>query len=195
MENSALVLRSRVTEAGAVTVASTCPMAALPWLPHVKGSSLKTCCPACVRRGASHWKILSFTFTARRRWVPVFSAHTAAIGQRFYEYSSKLLFLSQYCCSSRYHWTRTVLSSETSRSLWSSEWSLCESTLPSFLFCGLCHPSRHPHPHPQYSMSFVTICKAEHVRIEFPAEILLSQLFLFTSGLKGDVKIALTQWG
>lgn len=33
----------------------------------------------------------------------------------------------------------------------------------------------HTHPHPQYSTSFVTICKTKHVRIYFgfPAEILL----------------------
>lgn len=69
MENSARALQTRVTEVAAVTAASTCLMAALPWLPHRTASLLKTCCPACVRREASHWKMLSFTFKARTRWV------------------------------------------------------------------------------------------------------------------------------
>lgn len=52
-----------------------------------------------------------------------------------------------------------------------SEVRVSQHFLP--LFFG--HPSRHSHPHPQYSTSFVTICKTKHVRsyIQFPAEILL----------------------
>lgn len=174
MENSALVLQNRVMVVGAVTVVSTCPMAVLPWLPHVTASLLKTCCPACVRREASHWKMLSFTFMARTRWVPVCSAHTATIDRRFMNIRANSSFFLHAVVAAIITGPGLFCPQRPAGHFRAqSEVCVSQHFLP-FIFWVL-SPSRHPHPHPEYSTSYVTIRKTKHVRIYFgfPAEILL----------------------